>query len=350
MGIEDSLDEIKKLMEQGHHHHERGQHRLALQYYQKAIPLAATLGDGGIMAVLLAHAAGEHRDCDNYHHAIDLLVAALTLLPAMEDTIAMRAQIKKLLAITLTDVFGPYKPEVLELLRESRADYALLGYAGQEANVLQHIGGVHTQTKRFVEADNALREALQKARSVGDEQLVGWILDSMADLEIERDDWGTALELSREARVKARSVQDMEAEGDTWINEGRILLRMGQPEAALAAVEKALSIYTENQNLRRTIRARRHIAKVQVKMDKVNEATEALKLAMDTAARLDLRHDQALLQLDLGQIELSRKNYTLACEYAARARARAEEEDLPDLFDQADDLLYRCREEERRNE
>jgi len=350
MGIEDVLAEIKALMEEGQRYHERGQHLLSLQCYQKAIPMAASLGDAGLMAILLQHAGSEHRDCDNYHHAVELLVAALALVPDVEQAIPLRASTKKILAITFRDVFGPYKSEVLQLLEEARADWVQLKNEGQEANVLQHIGGVYIQTGRYAEAVGILQEALRKARAANDEQLVGWILGDMAELEIERSDWGTALELTRQARHKAESVGDKEAEADTWVTEARVLLRMGQAEEALAAAEKALALYTDNHNLRRTVRARRHIAKVLLKLERPGDAVAALEKAMDTAARLDLRRDQALLHLDLGEIELQRRNYGLAHQHAVRARSLADEENMPDLLDQADDLLRRCQEEEHRHE
>ena len=56
MGVEDIPAEIKALMEECPRHHERGQHLFSLQCYQKAIAMAAPLGDAGLMAVLLWHA------------------------------------------------------------------------------------------------------------------------------------------------------------------------------------------------------------------------------------------------------------------------------------------------------
>ena len=45
-----------------------------------------------------------------------------------------------------------------------------------------------------------LQQALSKARAVGDVQLMAWVMNDIADVEIERDEWGTALELTRRAR------------------------------------------------------------------------------------------------------------------------------------------------------
>lgn len=350
MAIEETLAEIKALMEECQRLHEQGRHLLSLQCYQKAVTLAAPLGDAGLMAVLFQHIGSEHRDCDNYHHAADVLIAALALVPDVEEAIPLRASIKKVLAITFEDIYGPYKPEVLQLLEEARADWEHLKHEGQEANVLQHMGGLYTQIGRYAEADRTLQEALRKARAAGDEQLVGWILDDMAELEIERNEWGVALDLTRQARNKAVLVGDREAEADTWVTEARVLLRMGHADEARSAADKALALYTENHNLRRTIRARRHIAKILAHQNQLPDAVQVLDQGMDTAARLDLRRDQALLHLDLGELELRRRNYGLAHQHAIRARALAEEENMPDLLRQADDLLRRCAEEERRHE
>ncbi len=347
MTIEEILTEIKTLMDQAADYHRQGRHALSLQCYQKAITLARPLGDAGLMSYLLAQAGIEHRDCDNYHHAADLLLAALAIVPDEEETLQLRANIKKKLAITFADIYGPQKPEVLQLLEESRQDYVRIGDVGQEANVLQHIGGCYTHLGRLVEADGVLVEALRKAQADNDVQLQGWIYDDMAVLEIERNEWGLALEYTRTARGKAQLVQDFEGEGDTWVTEARVLLRMGHPEDALTAAQRALEIYTQNQNMRRTIRARRHIAKVLFKLRQVEEAVTLLNEAMQAAARLDLRRDQAMIHLDLGKIELERKNYGLTHEHSVNARALAEAEGLEDLIAEADDLLRRCHRQER---
>ena len=79
MTAEEISAEIKTLIDQGADFHRQGRHALALQCYQKAITSARPSGDAGLMAFLLAQAGGEHRDCDNYYHAADLLLAALAL-------------------------------------------------------------------------------------------------------------------------------------------------------------------------------------------------------------------------------------------------------------------------------
>jgi tetratricopeptide (TPR) repeat protein len=347
MDNEEIFEEIQRLIEDGHRYHERGQHALSLECYQKAIQRAVPLGDRGLMAYLLRHAASEHRDCDNYQHAADLVLAALAMVEGVDELIELRASIKKLLAITFSDIFGPRKPEVLKLLQESREEYAQVGDVGQEANVLQHIGGNYVALGQLAEGDGFLMDALNKACEADDVQLQGWILNTMAGLEIERGEWGLALEYARNAREKVLTVEDTEAEGDTWVTEARILRRMGHADEALQAAQRALDLYTNNENRRRSIRARRHIAKVLVAQEDLDEAVTMLEEAMHTATRLDLRRDQAIVHLQWADIERARQNYGLAHEHAIRARALAEDEGLDDLADAADDLLRQCREEER---
>lgn len=347
MEQQESLETIKKLIEDGHRYHEQGQHRLSLQQYQKAIELAVGLRDRGLTAYLLQNAASEHRDCDNYHHAVDLLLTALVLVDTDSELVGLRASIKKLLAITFVDIFSPHKPEVLQLLEEARADYVALADPGQEANVLQHMGGAYLALDQLDKADTLLAEALNKAREANDLQLQGWILNNLAGLEIEQNEWGIALEYARNARDKVATVQDTEAIADTWVTEARVFVRMGQLDRALLAAQTALELYTRNQNLRRTIRARRHVAKVLVKLGRIDEAVAQLQEALKTAIRLDLRHDQAVLYLNLGEIELDRQNYGLAQEHAVEARTLAEGESLDKLSAEADDLRQRSEQRKR---
>lgn len=105
---------------------------------------------------------------------------ALSLVSDNDDFIELRAGIKKILAINLKDIFGPRKPEDLTLLKESLEDFAKLNKPSQEANLLQHIGGVNLSLGYLEEADRVLSAALQKARSSDDLQLQGWILRGMA--------------------------------------------------------------------------------------------------------------------------------------------------------------------------
>jgi len=347
MTTEQVLAEVKILIEEGARYHQQGRHALALQCYQKAISLAVSLNDAGLIAYLLSCAGGEHRDCDNYHHAADLLLAALAIIPDTNELTNLRAKIKKLLAITFVDIFGPQKSEVLQLLEEARQDCVSSGDIGQEANILQHLGGCYIGLNRLRDADSMLTMAFQKAQTANDIQLQGWIYDDMANLEIERNDWGMALEYTRTARGKAQIAQDLEGEGDTWVNEARVLLRMGQADNALLAAQHALEIYLQNQNLRRAVRAHRHVAKVLVRLGQIEDSVLALKEAMKIAVRLDLRREQALVHLDIAQIELDRQNYGLAHENGINTRAIAEAENLDDLTKAADDLLLRCRNNER---
>lgn len=336
-------EELQKLIEECARYHQEGRHRLSLQCYQKAMALIAPSGDTVATAYLLSAIGIEYRDCDEYHHAAELLVTALLIVPKTEETAGLQASIKKKLAIVFEDIYGPQKPEVMQLLEESRNVYLQQKDLGQEANVLQHIGGSLVKLGRLIQAERVLTEALEKARAVGDVQVEGWIYDNLAGMEIERDDWGMALEYTRTAREKAHRVGDLEGEGDTWVNEARIQMRMGHPETALAHAEHALYLFTEAKCPRRSIRARRHVAKAYFKLEKMDDAIASLRKAMKTAAGLDLWHDQILLHLDLGAIELERRNLGFAHQHGIDARALAEREGMDDLVDEADELLSKCR-------
>ena len=97
-------DRLLSLIEQCRSFHRRGQHVRALDCYRQCIAEAASGHNPLVLAMLLAEAGGEHRDCDNYDHAIELLVAALALIPADDPAaVPVRAEAKRLLAITFAD-------------------------------------------------------------------------------------------------------------------------------------------------------------------------------------------------------------------------------------------------------
>lgn len=339
--------EILRLMQEARQYHEQGKHLLSLQTYKEAmnyLPQAK-----GWTLLLLLRTAGEYHDCDNYERAVELLVVALSIAPDTqeEDDLLLRAQIKKQVAITFRSIYGPQRPDVLALLEEARSEFAARGRGISEANVIQHLGGCYIELGRLPEADGLFQEAMRKAIAANDLQLQAWLLDNMADLEIERDDWGQALDYTCKARTYAQKLQDRECEGDTWITEARIQFHMDNLSEALTAAQHALELYTSNSNKRRTVRARRYVARTLVKLEREEEAFQMLQEALKTANELMLYHDQAGLHLELGEREMARKNFGLACQHAATARRLADEEDLEGIVAEADELLAQSRREEK---
>ena len=348
--MSDESQEIQSLIDSGRRFHQQGNHYRALLEYRKAFALAMASANSAWMPLLYWLLGSEYRDCDEYHRAAEMLAAALAMLSSVEGTpevIRLRASIRKTLAITLEDIYGAQKLEVLQLLEEARQEFRQLDEPGQVANVCQHIGGVYLRMKRLEEADAALREGLSLAHQAGDAQLESWILDDVAHLEMERGQYAMALELAERARAKALAVEDREAEGDTWVTEARVRLRMRHLEEALSAAQTALNLYTENHNRRRSITARRALAAVLMEMKRYEEAVGHLSRALRTARQLDLCQEQAHVHFALAEAELARHNAGLAREHASEARRLAHECGLDDLPDQADDLLRRCTWEER---
>jgi len=341
----DESQDIQSLIDSGRRFHQQGDHYRALLEYRKAFVLAMASANSGWMPLLYWLLGSEYRDCDEYHRAAEMLAAALAMLSGVEEKpeiIRLRASLRKTLAITLEDIYGAQKPEVLQLLEEARQEFQQLDEPEQVANICQHIGGVYLRMKRLGQADAALQEGLSLARQAGDAQLESWILDNMAHLEMEHGQYAMALELAERAREKALAVGDREAEGDTWVTEARVRLQMRHLEEAFSAAQTALDLYTENHNRRRSITARRALAAVLMEMKRYEEAVGHLSRALRTARQLDLCQEQAHVQLALAEVELARHNVGLAQEHASEARRLAHECDLDDLLDQADDLLRRC--------
>jgi tetratricopeptide (TPR) repeat protein len=161
----------------------------------------------------------------------------------------------------------------------------------------------------------------------------------MAELEIERNQWGLALEYTRNARDKLRTIQNVEGEADTWFTEARALLHMGYSEKSLDASNYVFELFTTNKNLHRAINAYRHISKVLMKIGKQEEAGIVLHKAVDIANQLHLGHEQAMLYLHLSEIELQNQNYEIAKQHGIRARSISERDGLDDIINEVDKLF-----------
>jgi tetratricopeptide (TPR) repeat protein len=348
-------DVISQLIEEGRQLHREGRHEHALRKYQKAIEHAHAHHDPRFVA-LLHLAAAEHRDCDRYHHAVELLLVALQFFTydgnsndeVPEGLLRARAEIKKLLAIIIEDVYGPRRPQVLQLLEESRREFAALNEPLAEANILDHIGGCYTTLGNLEAAELSLTAAYDKARAGSATQLESWILNSFARLAIKRADYGAAFDYADQALSRAQSIADAESEADALVVRSSVFQRTMQLPEARQSAERALALYIDIQDRRRSIRARRQLARVLALQGEQPRARTVLEEALHIASLLFLYGDQCAIHLQLGELELSEGNIIAVYSHISAARNVADTNDLFDLVDRADQLSRRVKLQERR--
>ena len=227
------------------------------------------------------------------------------------------------------------------MLEEAKLDCVTTGNLAAEANVLQHIGGCYLELGKLDEADRVLGEALEKATKAEAQQLTGWIFNDLARVEIQRNEWGQALELARRSRVIADITGDQEAEANTLMTEALVRSRMGHWTDSVKIATQALTLYTQNDNLRQTVHVRRHLSKLLNERQRFDEARAMLGEALRTAVRLHLERYQVLIHLDMAKLEIENRDYQAAHQHAVTARLLAEEEELTELLNEADAFLGR---------
>lgn len=114
-----------------------------------------------------------------------------------------------------------------------------------EGIALANLGDTYRELRRFTEALDCLRQALDISRDIGDRHGEGYTFVKLGDTfrELQRAD--DALDAYQEALTTRREIGDRWGEAETLHNRGHVLLERGQRDAGLESWHQAVAIFDE---------------------------------------------------------------------------------------------------------
>jgi tetratricopeptide (TPR) repeat protein/transcriptional regulator with XRE-family HTH domain len=245
-----------------------------------ALELYRAMADRRGEAVVLSRLGGVRLVAGDYPAAIDALGQALDLYVSLGDQLgeaqarnelgavlqatgslsAASANLDQALAIfrELGDRLGEANalsdlavvqhatadyPAATLSLTDALALYTDLGDRLGRANVLNQLGIVHRATGADQEGADSLRQALELYTDLGDRAGEAEALTSLADLTLAAGDAAAARDLFDQATAIAVEIALPLVEATALLGTGRCLQKQEQPQAAVAAVSRAVEIY-----------------------------------------------------------------------------------------------------------
>jgi tetratricopeptide (TPR) repeat protein len=149
-----------------------------------------------------------------------------------------------------------------------------------------NLGLVAERQERWDDASGYYTQALEIARGVGDERLVGIVLNNLAGVALIRDQGNEAVPAIEESIAHHRRLDDPLGEAGAQINLGAWFTDSHQPEAARSAFLTAVKLARGQGNVYILLRA---LAALALGEHRANQPEMAVRLhALARAARGDL--------------------------------------------------------------
>lgn len=182
--------------------------------------------------------------------------------------------------------------ESIERLRAAGRALEAMGEKAEAAEARLYVGVALGMQDDLVTAQREFEESLRLARDAGDPRRVGWALFDLADTANDLGDVDAADRYNREARAHLEQVGDRFGLAQTYLYEGKIRRRRGDPAGAEAALRRALAVFEEQRMEADVVEVRFHLAELDA--DRGDwPAVEREVRALERRRILELRPDLA---------------------------------------------------------
>jgi CHAT domain-containing protein/Tfp pilus assembly protein PilF len=221
---------------------ELGEKPKALEYYNRVLPLIRSLGDQRGEAVTLNNIGLAYSDLGDYRKAFEYFNQSLTLRRAVGD--------KKGEAITLNNIgkvqsFLGEKQKALDYYTKSLELRRITGDKNGEGTSLNNIGKVYNDLNEPLKALEYLNQALTLFRLVGDKSGEVDGLNNLGTAYFALDEKQKALEHFNRALPLTRQIEDKNSEALMLHNLGAVYAALGQKDKALEFYRQSIILNRE---------------------------------------------------------------------------------------------------------
>jgi len=223
-----SEEKINELLNLGFQEYKNRDYDKALEYNNEALRLANLLDNKELACFSLINFGTTYMGKNEYDEAEKYLNQALNLCEHSEK--------KSLLITVLTNlgwiyqnIRGNYK-KAIQYYQEAEQTSEDLGDVKNRRFSLSNIGSIYTKWGKFDEASRYFQQSLELSDDLSDK---AWVHAYMADMEIERANYGDALEYCHKAIQMFGEINEEIGESYIYHSYGRIYDALGRHEKAL---------------------------------------------------------------------------------------------------------------------
>ncbi len=222
----------------------RDQGRLdaAVEALERSAALEAQLENRRGQAMVLNSLGGVYRDQRRLAEAVDALQRSLALVEALDDA---RGQ-----AMVLNSLGGVYRDQgrldaALAVLQRSQAIAEARDDKPSLARVLNSLGGVYRDQGRWAEAVNALQRSIEIGELLDDQRHLAQVLNSLSRVYRDQGRLAKALAVLQRSIEIGERLNDQLHLAIAYTEQGRTLRAAGNISAALEALRKGFVRHVE---------------------------------------------------------------------------------------------------------
>jgi DNA-binding SARP family transcriptional activator/tetratricopeptide (TPR) repeat protein len=195
---------------------------------------------------------------------------------------------------------GGHSPDALRVHLTARDAARRLGRVGEEARALKNLAGVYWRVGDYVRARQYVEEAIELARSTGDETLEAVSLTNLSTVAYARAEYRLAASYNEAALQIFRRLGDRAREGNALSELGMHVARLGRYREAAGLLRRGLELVELTGHWHFAVCARDNYAFLLLQQGRLLEAAEQLECALATAVEQGTSPDEALILARLG--------------------------------------------------
>ncbi len=257
---------------------------------QGPIPSAT---DSAAYATAIYELGLDHWSANRYDSALVHIRRARDLRRALGDRPGLGRVLNSLGASYYQ--LGEYEP-ALDAFVESLAIRREEGDASGIARVLTNIGKTYHDWHQYERAVEVLGEAVATVERADDPAILGYALNSLAMVQIDRGDFAEARALIARARAaydtpypERTTADSLSAWSLNTLAVGRLLLREGRPAEAIPMLDSVLRAGERRGSVRGQARAQLHLGEAYRRIGDRPRATTALEAALTLSQGVEQR-------------------------------------------------------------
>lgn len=254
------------------------------QHYERARVLAGRLNDGPTQGSAFNNIGKLHHDAGDYQRALDYYLQAL---PLFADTPPRRAITLNNIGVTYNSMGEPER--ALDYLQQSLAILQAGTDRNAEAFTLSNIGLAYNYLSKYREALDYYNQSRAMLQKTGNRPQEAQTLDFLGANYSDMGQPERAIEFHQQALEIQRSVKNVRREGICLANLGHVYGLLKQPDKALDHFNQALAIFRNVNDLNSAAVALEGRARVQLQLGDLNasrkDIEESLSLIETVRAR-----------------------------------------------------------------
>ena len=308
----------------------QGQHREALQYYDRALEIAESIGDTKQISSALADMGIADEELGDYSEALAIYKRSLVIAESTHDKLNMASTLANIGEVYRKQgnsaVALEYFQKALDLDVKEKHDPAEI------AQTLNNIGTVYQDMGNGARALDYFQQSLDQLSISQDARATMAILSNIGDVYQAQGAYQEALDYYEKSMALTKQLADKDTEAAVTLSIGTLQQLLERYPEAMDSFNKSLALNEQTGAKAGVVDALDRIGGLEARQEKYSEALATHRKALALAEPLGLQSSIGLLCTKMAEEHFRLGEFKQQLEYAQRATTLAREINNPSIL------------------